>query len=146
MAPALRSQALQGAHHGQACHHGSSHLGLDRPAAAGAANIVVTRDSSFVADGAAVVGSVAEAIALGRLEARRLGVDDVCIIGGGEIYRQTIDDADLIHVTEVGADIDGDTRFPEIDPDRFVRSFQEILPQGEKDSHPMRFVTYSRRS
>ncbi len=112
----------------------------------GRPNIVVTRDSSFVADGAAVVGSVAEAIALGRLEARRLGVDDVCIIGGGEIYRQTIDDADLIHVTEVGADIDGDTRFPEIDPDRFVRSFQEILPQGEKDSHPMRFVTYSRRS
>ncbi|SIQ19620.1 dihydrofolate reductase [Rhizobium sp. RU20A] len=112
----------------------------------GRPNIVVTRDASFAAEGVAVVGSVAEAIALGRREAERLGVGEVSIIGGGEIYRQTIDAADVIHVTEVGAVIAGDTRFPDIDPERFVRSFEEVLPQGEKDSHPMRFVSYLRRS
>ncbi len=112
----------------------------------GRPNIVVTRDAGFSAEGASVVASVGEAIALARREAAALGVDEVCIIGGGEIYRQTIDDADVIHVTEVGAVVDGDTRFPAIDPDRFVRSFEEVLPQGEKDSHPMRFVTFTRRS
>ncbi|MGE6785450.1 dihydrofolate reductase [Ensifer adhaerens] len=112
----------------------------------GRLNIVITRNADFVADGASVVPSLDAAIALAGREAAATGVDEICVIGGGEIYRQSIAQADILHVTEVQATVDGDTRFPDIDPERFEKVFEEDLPQGDKDSHAMHFVTYRRRA
>lgn len=112
----------------------------------GRPNIVITRNSGFHAEGAASVLSLDDALILAREQASALGVDEVCIIGGGEIYRQAIELADTVHVTEVDAEVQGDTRFPEIDPSLFQRTFDEALPQGEKDSHAMHFVTWRRRT
>ncbi|MCF3640984.1 dihydrofolate reductase [Rhizobium sp. TRM95111] len=111
----------------------------------GRPNIVVTRDPVFSAEGVTVARDVAAGIAEARRAAEALGVDEVCIIGGGEIYRQTFDMADVLHVTEVAAEVDGDTRFPPIDPAIFEKVFEEPIPQGEKDSHAMRFSTFRRR-
>ena len=60
-----------------------------------------------------VVRSLEEALSR-RHDSRRVlsAVDEVCVIGGGEIYRQAIGMADILHVTEVAAEVDGDTRFP----------------------------------
>lgn len=112
----------------------------------GRANIVITRNADFAAEGASVVASLDEALALAGREAQATGADEVSVIGGGEIYRQAIAHADILHVTEVQAEVDGDTRFPEIDPAVFEKVFEEDLPQGEKDSHAMHFVTYRRRA
>ncbi len=112
----------------------------------GRANIVITRNADFVAEGASVVPSLDAAIALAGREAQAAGVDEICVIGGGEIYRQSIALADILHVTEVQATVDGDTRFPDIDPGVFEKVFEEDLPQGEKDSHAMHFVTFKRRA
>ncbi|OCP08785.1 MULTISPECIES: dihydrofolate reductase [unclassified Ensifer] len=112
----------------------------------GRANIVVTRNTDFVAEGASVVPSLDAAIALANREAAAAGVSEICVIGGGEIYRQAIGVTDILHVTEVQAEVDGDTRFPDIDPDIFEKVFEEDLPQGEKDSHAMHFVTFKRRA
>lgn len=112
----------------------------------GRANIVISRSADFSAEGAIVVHSLCEALAVARREASHSGIDEVCVIGGGEIYRQAIAVADVLHVTKVRADVDGDARFPDIDPAIFDTVFEEDLPQGEKDSHAMRFVTYRRRS
>ena len=90
--------------------------------------------------GATGVRSLEEAVTLARQQARALGVDEVCVIGGGEIYRQAIGAADILHITEVSAEVDGDTRFPLIDPGIFEKIVNEPLPQGEKDSHAMRFL------
>ncbi len=112
----------------------------------GRPNIVITRDTAFSAPGADVVASLDEGLAVAGREARLLGVDEICVIGGGQIYAQVFDRADILHVTHVEADVEGDTRFPEIDPALFEKVVEEPIPQGEKDSHAMRFVTWRRKT
>jgi dihydrofolate reductase len=112
----------------------------------GRLNIVVTRDPAYRAEGAETVPSFDDAIALARARGRCMpGADEICVIGGGEIYRQAMPLADRLHVTHVLAKIDGDTLFPAIDPHvwRSVRSID--VPAGEKDSHPTRYTVYERR-
>ena len=111
----------------------------------GRANIVISRSADFAAQGAIVAHSLQDALAAARREASATGADEICVIGGGEIYRQAIGVADILHVTEVQAEVEGDTRFPDIDPEVFYKVFEEDLPQGEKDSHAMHFVTWRRR-
>jgi dihydrofolate reductase len=111
----------------------------------GRPNIVVTRDAAFRPEGTIVAGSLEEALDRARAEARALEVDEICVIGGGDIYRQTIGSADVVHLTEVQADVEGDTRFPMIDPAVFEVVQEEEIPQGEKDSHAMHLITYQRR-
>ena len=86
----------------------------------GRRTIVVTRDPDWSAPGV-------DGRALGRrgdragrcrrhCPASEAGDRLVMVVGGGEIYRQTIDRADRLEITQVDADVVGDTRFPEIDP------------------------------
>ncbi|ANH04531.1 dihydrofolate reductase [Shinella sp. HZN7] len=112
----------------------------------GRPNIVITRDTTFSAHGAAVVSSLDEGLDAARREAEKLGVDEVCVIGGGQIYAQAFDRADILHVTRVEAEVEGDTRFPDIDPAIFEKVAEEPIPQGEKDSHAMHFVTWRRKA
>lgn len=112
----------------------------------GRPNIIVTRDASFRADGADVVNSLADAVTLAGVRARCTpGADEVCIVGGGEIYAQAIGMADKLYITHVLASLDGDTRFPPIDPVLWEIVTSEDHPAGEKDTHPTRFVVYRRR-
>lgn len=111
----------------------------------GRPNIVISRDPNFAAQGAELASSLEAALDRARNHAAALGVDEICIIGGGEIYRQSIGIADVLHVTEVQAEVEGDTAFPAIDPAMFEKVFEEDLPHGEKDSHAMHFVTWQRR-
>jgi len=112
----------------------------------GRPNIVISRDADFAAEGAIAVQSLEAALAEARRRAVDLGVDEVCVIGGGEIYRQAIDLADILHITTIAAEIDGDTRFPAFDPSVFEKITDEPLPQGEKDSHAMHFSSWRRKS
>lgn len=111
----------------------------------GRPNIVVSRDAAFKAEGAQVVGSLEGAIETGRKLAAELNVDEVCIIGGGNIYAQGLTLADAVHLTRVLANIDGDTYFPEIDSEIWQAISMEDVPAGEKDSHPTRYIRYERR-
>ena len=120
-------------------------------------NIVVSRDMDWQADGTMRVSSLGAAIdlATANLESIHEQADEdadpdelpkeVFIIGGGQIYAQAIDYADALYVTEVLAEIDGDTRFAEIDEEYFEPTHWEDVPQGEKDSHATRFVIWERR-
>lgn len=80
-------------------------------------NIVVTRNSSWSAEGAESAPSIADALA-------RAGEVPVWVMGGGEIYRDALDVATHLEVTEVDLDVDGDTRAPEV-PDGWVPTFGE---------------------
>lgn len=65
--------------------------------------------------------------------------DEVYIIGGGEIYRQTFDRADTLYITHINADYDGDVFFPEID----LAVWQKV----EDEPHDgFSFATYRRIS
>ena len=120
--------------------------GLGRPLP-GRLNIVVTRDQKFRAEGADVVNSIGDAVRLASVRARCMeGADEICVIGGGEIYRQAIELADRLHVTHVLGSVEGDTRFPPIDPETWKPVRSEEFAAGEKDSHATRYVVYERRA
>lgn len=112
----------------------------------GRANIVITRDAAFHADGVHVVASLAAAVDMASVIAVESGVDEICITGGGEIYRQALDRADIMHVTHVQTEVAGDTHFPPIDPGVWQAIDEQDFPAGEKDNYPTHFVTYRRKS
>jgi len=110
----------------------------------GRPNIVVSRDQNFSAEGITTALSLEEGVEKARAQANELDVSEICIIGGGEIYRQALAFADIVHVTHVEAEFDGDTFFPPIDPTLFSADAPVLVPAGEKDSFPTRFVSYHR--
>lgn len=81
----------------------------------GRKNIVVTRRAKFVSDEVLISNNLTAAIALGKAIASEDNVDEIMVIGGGEIYAKALSDADRLYLTEVHADIDGDTFFPALD-------------------------------
>ena len=111
----------------------------------GRPNIVISRDPDLRLEGAETVTSLDAAIARGAELAHAAGGNEVVVIGGGEIFRQAFDRADILHVTVIEAEIPGDTLFPAIDPAVFEKGPEEHVPAGEKDDHPTRFATYTRR-
>lgn len=103
----------------------------------GRRNMVVTRDRTYQAEGAEVFGSLDDAL--------NAAGGDACIVGGGEIYAQGLDRAEVLHVTHVETAVEGDTLFPEIDPAVWKVTGEERVPAGEKDDHPTRYTVYERR-
>jgi len=108
----------------------------------GRLNIVVSRNPAFAAEGALTARSFDEALEKARAESE---AEEICVIGGGEIYRQALSRADLLYVTHVDAEIEGDAFFPKIDPKVWHPVHSEAVPAGEKDIYPTRYVIYERR-
>ncbi|HVP83987.1 MAG TPA: dihydrofolate reductase [Rhizomicrobium sp.] len=103
----------------------------------GRTNIIVTRDRNYRAEGATVVATVDEA--LGRAKAEN--PQEIMIIGGAEIYRAALPRATRIHLTEIHADIKGDTAF------KFDRNgWVEVAREDHKtdDGFAYSFVTLER--
>lgn len=111
----------------------------------GRANIVITRDVAYNAEGAQIVADLDAALEAGAKAARDAGGDEICIIGGAQIYAQAMDKATCLHVTHIQADIDGDAFFGPIDPEIWQVVSEENVPAGEKDNYPTRYVAYTRR-
>jgi dihydrofolate reductase len=82
----------------------------------GRTNIVVTRDRTLALPGAVVTTSVPAALEAARGDAMRRGVDEISVVGGADIYAQTLAEADRLVVTRVKLQPAGDTTFPPIDP------------------------------
>lgn len=76
----------------------------------GRINVVLTRSAGLELPGAVVVGSLDEALAAAADRAP----GRTWVMGGGEVYRQAIEHADLLVVTEIDTDAAGDTRAPEV--------------------------------
>lgn len=106
----------------------------------GRTNIVITKRADFADEGAVRAGSLAEALSIAGSEQP----DEICVIGGGQIFAEAIGLADVLHVTHVLAAIDGDTFFPRIDPLIWTREHSETVPAGERDSHATESVIYHR--
>lgn len=111
----------------------------------GRPNVVISRQAAVGHADVSMAHSLAEAMRAAERLAIETGVDEICIIGGGQIYAQAIGLADRMCITHVEADLDGDASFPAIDPDVWQAGEMIAVPAGEKDSYPTRFIVYERR-
>ncbi|GAC1369056.1 MAG: dihydrofolate reductase [Hymenobacter sp.] len=104
------------------------------------ANIVVTRQPNWAAAGCETAASVQAALA----RAHELD-GEVCIIGGGEIYREALPAADTIYLTEVHHAFEGDAFFPPLNPGEWREEARERHEADEQNLYALSFVTLRRR-
>ena len=110
----------------------------------GRANIVITKNDHFRPSDALVCESIGAALMAGRKEVIDEEAKEICIIGGGTIYEQTLKLADKLYVTTIEADVDGDTRFPPLDPEGWdIEVAGRIKPSANND-HPARLEIWTR--
>lgn len=107
-------------------------------------NIVITRATGFSAEGVFISRSIDAALHLGRECAEAVGAEEFCVIGGAEIYAQTINLADRIYLTEVDAEVDGDAFFPTIDSSQWSRKLHSSCEKGPKNQYSCEFFILDR--
>jgi dihydrofolate reductase len=107
--------------------------------------IVVTRQRDFDPGGAHVAASVEEAIALGRQLAAGRGADEVMIIGGEEIFRIALPQAQRIYLTLVHGTPAGDTRFDVPDDPVWRETAREPMPRAPNDQYAADFIVLDRQ-
>ncbi|UPJ57080.1 dihydrofolate reductase [Bradyrhizobium sp. 192] len=117
---------------------------LPRRPLPGRTNIVITRDAAYRAKGALVTTSAADADAVARGDVLRRSATEIAVIGGAEIFRQWLDRADRLEITEVHARPDGDTHF-DINKAEWDEVARVRHPAGGEDSAEYSYVTYRRR-
>ena len=100
----------------------------------GRRNVVVTRSSDWNTERAERAGSIDEALEL------LSGEERVSVIGGGELFEAALPLVDEIVLTEIAADFDGDTLFPNWDRGSFVEVARD--ERVAADGTPFAFVTY----
>ena len=111
----------------------------------GRTNIIVTRRQDYSAAGTLVFNTIDAALDAARDIAAKDGVDEIMIIGGGELYAQLMNRADRLYISHVDLSPDGDVRFPAIDPAVWEVVDQPDVVPSEKDSATYRVKVYERR-
>lgn len=103
-------------------------------------NIVVTRQRDFKAPGCFVTNKIDDAIAI----AEKGNESELFIIGGAEIYKLALADADRLYLTEIDAEIQGDTFFPSFNRQEWKETSRVHHDADEKHKFSFDFVIYDR--
>lgn len=111
----------------------------------GRLNVVVSR-SGFSSQGVKSASDIEQAIEISKVWAAKNSAEEICIIGGGEIYRQSLELADRLYVTHIMAEPEGDTVFPPIEEASWRVVSTTRVPMSEKDSAETIFAVYERIS
>jgi dihydrofolate reductase len=111
----------------------------------GRTNIVLSRNQDFAAPGVVVASKLDAALQAGRGDALRRGVGMIAVVGGADIYAQTIDIADRLLITRVHLQPDGDATFPGIDPDTWRETERSEHHAGPGDDASFTTLAYERR-
>lgn len=111
----------------------------------GRPNLVITRDAAFQAEGIEVFSDTAAALARAQALAAESGAGEVMIIGGGQIYRETLPLAGRVYLTEVHASPQGDTVFPALDPAEWQEVRRDPPVSGGEDQPQFSIVVLERR-
>lgn len=110
----------------------------------GRTNIVVTRQADYQPEGVLVFNDLDEAIEKAREIARADGVDEIMIIGGGDLYAQLMDRADRLYITHIDLAPSGDVRFPAINPAIWAVVDTPEVASNPKDEASYRVKVYER--
>ena len=104
----------------------------------GRTSIIVTRQRDYAIEGARVVHSIDEAMDIAR------GDDEIFVIGGAELFRDTLPRADRLYLTTVDAKPAGDVFMPDLDLREWRETSSETFAADEKHAHSYRFALYER--
>jgi len=103
-------------------------------------NIVITRNKDYVGENITVVQSLEEALNIAKDDSQPF------IIGGGEIYKLAIEDADRIELTRVHTSIEGDAFFPEINYNLWEKVSSEKRFKDDKNEYDYTFYRYDKKN
>lgn len=104
-------------------------------------NIVISRDPDLHIDGCDCVTSLEDAVRL----AESGSPDEAFVIGGGQIYAQSMDLADKLYITRIHAEIEGDVYFPEISPDEWKLVSEEFHDKDDDHEYAFTFQIFERK-
>ncbi|MEX2589969.1 MAG: dihydrofolate reductase [Chitinophagales bacterium] len=104
-------------------------------------NIVLTRDKNFNAEGVEVFHDIATAID----RAKEIDGEEIFIIGGANIYKQSLDYCNRLYLTRIHAPFDGDVFFPEIDESKWKTIEKEFHPTDERHAQAFTFYILERK-
>jgi dihydrofolate reductase len=99
-------------------------------------NLVLTSRPELVAPGCRVVRDLGEALQV----ARDAGESEAFVIGGAALYAAALPRATRIYLTRVRAAVDGDVRFPDLDPGRWREVSRQLRPPDERNAHALAFT------
>jgi dihydrofolate reductase len=120
-------------------------LSLAKPLV-GRTNIVASRDPNFAAPGVLVAPTLHAALTAARGDALRRGAAEIGVIGGADIYAQTMPIADRLVITRVHLQPAGDTTFPAIDPAAWQEVERSQHRAGPNDDAGFTLLVYERRA
>jgi len=106
----------------------------------GRLNVVITRDTNYLAEGATVTHSLEEALQAVK------DADEPMIIGGANLYTQALPSVDRLYLTRVDGEFEGDAWFPEFSETEWLLSAEEKHEPDEKNRYFYCFETYDRKS
>jgi dihydrofolate reductase len=107
-------------------------------------NIVLTRDLGLVAPDAVLATSTEAAFAFARQDADKRGAKEIMVIGGSDVFEETMEVADRLEITRVHTSPAGDSYFPEIDPKVWREVARERRARGPQDDADFTILTYQR--
>ena len=105
----------------------------------GRTTVVVTRDKGLKIEGCLIAHSLQDAIKLCAGDA------EAFIVGGADIYSQSLQLADTLYITEIQQDVEGDAHFPEFDRKLWQETAREVRTQETPQPLDYHFVTYCRK-
>ena len=106
---------------------------------------MVSRNSDYKAENAWLTSDLHSAYAMASAMAQAAGVDEVFVIGGAGLYIEAIAHADRLHITEVNAELNGDTFFPDVSEQDWTEIQSEHVPAGERDDYPTQYRLLERK-
>jgi dihydrofolate reductase len=105
----------------------------------GRRNIVISRQLDFQAKGSEVAHSFDEALALAG------PAEEVMVIGGSQLFKETLPRADQLYLTWVHGEVEGDSYFPPLDLTEWEETSREERDSDEKNRYALSFVSLARK-
>ncbi|WP_099362819.1 dihydrofolate reductase [Fredinandcohnia onubensis] len=105
----------------------------------GRENIIVTRDTSYEAEGCKVIHSIEEIVSMNQQTDQELFV-----IGGAEIFKEILPHSDRLYITEINEEFKGDTYFPTFDKSKWKVISEEQGIKDEKNPYDYTFLVYEK--
>lgn len=107
----------------------------------GRENIVITRNKDFHHDGCSIFYGLDQFL----VYCQQKPEEEFFVIGGAEIFKQMLQKADRLYITEIHSSFEGDTFFPAIEMNEWKLSSKEQGLKDEKNPYEYEFVIYDRK-